>query len=366
MTGAGQKVFAAMSGGVDSSVAALLLIRAGYAVTGVTFKLFANEDVGEDADRPCCSLESINRARAVCSLLGIPHYTMNFTREFNDLVIDRFAAEYAAGCTPNPCVSCNRHIKFDVFLRRARAIGAKYIATGHHARIEKSAEGLFHLLPGADPDKDQSYALCHLNQSTMPHVLLPDGRLCKDEVRTLAREMTLPTAETSESQDICFVRQGGYAEFLASRGLQMQPGPIVEVSGRLLGEHRGLQHYTVGQRRHLGISSAGRLYVVEKRLADNTLVVGGVEDVLHRRVRMEDVNWCDLAAGQWPPNPQELPVAVMLRYRQTPVPCTIAESDADGRRVHLELTAPAIAAPGQLAVLYDTRDGHVVGGGTIR
>lgn len=353
-----------MSGGVDSSVAALLLLRQGYEVVGVTFKLFENEDAEIEQDRPCCSLENVERARAVCQELGVPHYTMSFVEQFRADVIDRFVCEYAAGRTPNPCVLCNRHIKFDGFLRKALAIGADYVATGHHARITPVA-GLYHLHPGADPDKDQSYALAHLNQTTMPHVLLPVGEYLKGEVRALAAEAGLATAEVEESQDICFVTRGQYGDFLAGRNIVSQPGPIIDAAGAVLGEHRGLERYTVGQRKNLGVSVGRRLFVIEKRLADNTLVVGDYEQVCRHVVEVEDVNWCDLPAGQWPEHPEGLQVKAMLRYRQQPIPCAIEAHNPQSRTATLRLQTAGIAAPGQMLALYDQRDGHVVMGGTI-
>ena len=225
---------------------------------------------------------------------------------------------------------------------------------------------LCHLHPGLDPDKDQSYALAHLNQTTMPHVLLPVGEYTKTQVRALAAEAQLPTAEVAESQDICFVTRGKYGDFLAGRDIVSQPGPIIDAAGTVLGEHRGLEHYTVGQRKNLGVSVGRRLFVIEKRLADNTLVVGEYEQVCRLLVEVEDVNWCDLPAGEWPEAPERLPVKAMLRYRQQPIPCAIEAHDAAARTVTLKLQTRGIAAPGQKLALYDDADGHVVMGGTIR
>jgi len=358
------KVFVAMSGGVDSSVAALLLQRQGYAVTGVTFKLFADEaEAGLEARTPCCSLDSVQRARGVCDALGVHHYVMNFVADFRESVIAPFVREYAAGRTPNPCVCCNRHLKFGRFLRRALAVGADCIATGHHARVDGSSP--YRLLGGRDREKDQSYALSHLNQTTLPHVLLPVGQYTKAEVRQLAREARLPTAETAESQDICFVMRGHYGDFLREHNLLDAPGPIVDREGHVLGEHRGLHHYTVGQRKSLGFSSGRRMYVIEKRVADGTLVVGEYGDVCREHVEIEDVNWCDLPEGGWPEELAGRTMLAMLRYRQQPIAAHVERAEAAARCLRLALRRPAVAAPGQLLTMYDPDDGHVLGGGTI-
>jgi tRNA-specific 2-thiouridylase len=353
-----------MSGGVDSSVAALLLQRAGYEVVGATFKLFTNEDVGEEADRPCCSLESVTRARAVCDRLGVPHYTLSFADAFREQVIAPFAAEYAAGRTPNPCVLCNRHLKFDLFLRRALGAEAEFVATGHHARIAAETRSGYRLLPGRDAGKDQSYALCHLNQTTMARVLLPVGELTKGAVRELAREAGLPTAEVTESQDICFVPDGDYVAFLEAQGLAGEPGPILTRDGRVLGEHRGLPGYTVGQRKGLGLSPDGPWFVAEKRVGDNALIVVEAADLRQEVVTLADVNWCDGAAGAWP---ERWPggLTVMLRYRARPVACTVVAEEPARHELRLQLAEPLVVAPGQFGVLYDPTDGHVVAGGCI-
>jgi len=355
------RVYVAMSGGVDSSVAALLFQRQGLDVTGVTFKLFGGDD---DTDtRPCCSAESACLARAVCQRLGVPHYTLSFVRPFREMVIDRFVAEYAAGRTPNPCVLCNRHVKFGAFLSLISTIEGARIATGHHARIGATADGL-RLWPGVDELKDQSYALCHLNQTTMPRVLLPIGELGKPEVRRLAREADLPTAEAPESQDICFVTQGGYGEFLQRRGVECQPGPIVTRDGTALGSHRGLPLYTVGQRKGLGLAPDGPYFVAEKRVADNALVVVAAADLRQGEVALVEVNWCDGPADAWPPA-WPTGMRIMLRYRSRLVACDPVGECQSGRLLRLRLAEPMVIAPGQYGVLYDGRDGHVIGGGMI-
>lgn len=367
------RVFVAMSGGVDSAVAALLLQRGGYDVTGLTFKLFDHATATDQGDGvPCCSTESVYRARRVCDCLGLPHYTLDLREAFREFVIGGFVAEYAAGRTPNPCVLCNRHIKFGVFLGRALALGAAYVATGHHARI-CAAHGVagwhgqspaLRLLPGRDAAKDQSYALCHLNQTTMPHVLLPVGELTKDHVRRLAREADLPTAEVPESQDICFVGRGEYPDFLARHGLTAVPGPIMTREGKVIGRHRGLPAYTVGQRRGLNLSPDGPWFVAEKRVADNALVVTCAEELPRRDLVLADVNWCDGPEGAWPetwgPDLQ-----VMVRYRSRRVSCAVVREDPARRRLELHLAEPVVVAPGQYGVLYDARDDHVVAGGTL-
>jgi tRNA-uridine 2-sulfurtransferase len=351
----------AMSGGVDSSVAAWLLREQGYSVVGVTFKLFTNAQLGCDEDRACCSEATTAAARGVCQYLGLPHYTLSFVDEFRRHVLETFVAEYAAGRTPNPCVVCNRDIKFDLFLKKALATGADLIATGHYARIEREGTG-YRLLPGVDTTKDQSYALCHLNQSTMPHVLLPIGQYTKQQVRQIAREQRLPTAETPESQDICFAPEGSYREFLQQQGVVDQPGSIVTPEGRVLGEHRGLSAYTVGQRKGLGLAG-GPWFVIAKRVADSTLVVGSEAQAARSEVLIEQVNWCSEPEDGWGRAPARL--VAQVRYRCAPVGCEVAAQDPHRRTLTLRFAEPVIAAPGQYAVLYDAVGHHVVVGGAI-
>src|SRR3972149_6015777 len=249
-------VVVAMSGGVDSSVAAALLLDAGYRVIGVTMRLWDGED-GPAISRTCCSLDSIEDARRVCQALDIPFYPLNMTMEFRRHVIDSFCQEYQVGRTPNPCLACNRFVKFSILLGRARALGADYLATGHHARIQLS-DGRHQLLRALDPAKDQSYVLYTLGQEELAHLLFPIGVYRKDEVRSLARKWGLTVAQKPDSQDVCFITQGDYQCFLESR-VQFAPGPLLDEEGHRIGSHRGLPFYTVGQRRGLGLA-LGRPY----------------------------------------------------------------------------------------------------------
>ena len=382
---AGGSVLAAMSGGVDSSVAALLLCREGLAVTGATMKLFDNEAVAEawgadDAmgagavsvcglESTCCSLDDVEDARAVCRRLGVPHYTFNFGDLFGRQVIGRFCDAYLGGTTPNPCIDCNRYLKFEALQRRRRELGLDYVATGHYARRRfDEATGRWQLLRARDGAKDQSYVLYHLTQDSLAHMLFPLGDLTKNEVRALARENGFVNAEKAESQDICFVPDGDYAGFIerqmrgaegagASQPAAFQPGPIVDRAGKVLGAHRGLIHYTVGQRKGIGVAAPEPLYVFAKDAEKRQLVVGTAAEVLVRGVTVRDLNLIAVERFEEP-----RAVQVKTHYRQRPVAATVRQVTDD--EVTVTFAAPQrAAAPGQAAVLYD---GDVVlGGGTI-
>jgi tRNA-specific 2-thiouridylase len=349
------RVLAAMSGGVDSSVAAALLVREGYEVVGVTMKLFS--DGGDLPDRPCCSLDSVNDARRVCESLSIPHYVLNLQDAFSRDVVRDFVAEYAAGRTPIPCVRCNTFTKFRDLLAKADAIEAPYIATGHYARIVDGQ-----LARGVDDNKDQTYFLWGIEREVVARILLPVGHLTKPETRAIARELGLLTAEKPESHEICFVPDGDYVKVL-ERELPIDApalarGPIVTMDGRVIGEHEGFARYTIGQRRGLPGGSAEPLFVVALRPDARAVVVGPREALLGRSVHASDVNWLRNA-----PPAEGGEVFVRIRHRATPVAGTVLQADA--RHFAVALHEPAYAiSPGQSVVLYDAQ-GIVLGGGII-
>ncbi|WP_302963800.1 tRNA 2-thiouridine(34) synthase MnmA [uncultured Adlercreutzia sp.] len=354
-------VMMAMSGGVDSSVAALLLSEAGYAVTGATMKLFGADVVEPDCDSSCCSADDVEDARAVCRRLGVPHYTFNFGDLFGEAVIDRFCAAYLGGTTPNPCIDCNRFLKFDALQRRRRELGLGFVATGHYARRAWDGRaGRWQLLRARDAAKDQSYVLYHLTQDALAHMLFPLGDLTKPEVRELARARGFATAEKPESQDICFVPDGDYAAFVerrCGRAAAFEPGEIVDCAGKVLGEHAGLVHYTVGQRKGIGVAAPEPLYVFAKDAKANRLVVGTAAEVQVGEVAARDVNLIAVERIEAP-----RAVTVKTHYRQRPVAATVEQTGDDELRVVFDEPQRA-AAPGQAVVIYD--GDAVVGGGTI-
>ena len=370
-----------MSGGVDSSVAALLLCRQGYEATGTTCKLFGNDDLegsacgiggvggisgtgGDDADSgivgesTCCSSRDIEDARQVAFGLGMDYFVFNYQGLFGREVIDRFCEEYLSGRTPNPCIDCNRYVKFDALQKRRRQLDFDYVATGHYARRtfdEKT--GRYLLKRGLDPKKDQSYVLFHLTQDTLAHMLFPLGELTKPEVRVLAREAGFDNAEKSESQDICFVPDGDYVGFIERRcGRTFGPGPIVDMQGRMLGQHAGIDRYTIGQRKGLGIAAGEPLFVFRKDATTNTLIVGTDEETREKTVRARDVNLISMPSIAAP-----LRVAAKTHYRMKAQP---GWARTEGDALVMEFDEPQrAAAPGQALVLYD--GDVVVGGGTI-
>lgn len=350
-------VVVAMSGGVDSAVTALVLRERGYRVVGMNMRLYNPPD-GHGHINPCCSIEAMEDARATCQRIDIPFYALNMAREFEDTVIDTFVTEYASGRTPNPCLECNRQVKFKHLFTRARMLGAEHLATGHYARIERDSDGVYHLYRALDGTKDQSYVLHTLSQEQLAYLLFPLGRLRKTEVRELARGFGLPVADKAESQDICFVGKGNYAEFVQRRrpGL-IEPGPIVDVRGRTLGEHRGLLHYTVGQRKGLGIPGPEPLYVVRLEPAENRLVVGTRAEMAFTTL---DATGVSLTSDRWPCEPFDC--SVVVRYRGTPYDATVEPLEPGNVRVRFA-EPPSAVAPGQAVVFYDGDE--VLGGGTI-
>lgn len=352
-----KRVVVAMSGGVDSSVAAALLKEQGYQVIGVTMNVW--QSGGEPAERfgGCCGRSDIEDARQVCHRLGIPHYALDFREIFAREVIDYFCREYAVGRTPNPCIRCNRSLKFETLLRKARGLGADLIATGHYARIEK-AGGRYLLKKGLDACKDQSYVLYQMTREQLAHVLMPVGGLTKDEVRSRARELVLPVAEKPESQDICFALEGGYPAFLAEKVPEsVRPGPIVDQAGRQVGSHRGISFYTVGQRRGLGLAEGEPRYVTAIRPEDNTVVIGSRESRYGKALVASELNWVSIAPPETP-----FEARAKIRYRHPEAPAFISPLDDD--RVRVEFEEPQMAiTPGQAVVFYD--GDSVIGGGTI-
>jgi tRNA-specific 2-thiouridylase len=349
-----QRVLAAMSGGVDSSVAAALLVRAGYDVVGVTMKLF--KDGGDLPDRPCCSLDSVNDARRVAESLGIPHYVLNLQDAFGRDVVADFVAEYSAGRTPIPCVRCNTFTKFRDLLEKADQIDAPWIATGHYARV---ADG--RLMRGVDDSKDQTYFLWGIERAVLSRMILPVGGMTKPETRAVARELGLLTAEKPESHEICFVPDGDYAKVLERElpagAPALAAGPIVTTTGEVVGTHDGFARYTIGQRRRLPGGSREPMFVVALRPEDRAVVIGPREALIGRGLTANKVNWLIGA-----PPAEGTAVSVRIRHRATPVPGTILRADDATMEIVLDEQVYAIT-PGQSVAIYD---GDVVlGGGVI-
>ncbi len=351
------RVVVAMSGGVDSSVTAALLARQGYDAVGISMRLYSTPQ--ESYDKSCCSPDDLFDARSVADSLGIPFYVANYEDEFQKRVISYFVEEYRRGRTPNPCVACNDHLKFDILLKRSLALGAKYLATGHYARIDRSGETP-KLLRGVDRNKDQTYFLFGLPREALGRILFPLGDLDKEEVREIANGFDLETANKPESHEICFVGGGDYKEYVAEvlADEQQTPGKIVTVDGEVLGTHDGIHNFTVGQRRGLGISYHEKLYVQAIRPDDGTVVVGSKEDLMSRGLVAQRCNWLSF---QRPAGPLEC--SVKIRYRSTPVPALVTVGD-DPTTAFVEFETPQRAVtPGQAAVFY--RGEEVLGGGWI-
>ena len=379
------KVIVGMSGGVDSSVAALLLKQQGYDVIGVTMEIWPQTDpLVCEQEGGCCGLSAVEDARKVASVIGIPHYVMNFRRQFEESVITDFVSEYRRGRTPNPCIICNRIVKWEALLNKSLALGADYIATGHYARIERLENGRVTLrtsLPDrisgrALPVKDQTYALYSLTQNQLEHTLMPVGDYTKDEIRTMAEEAGLPVAHKPDSQDICFVPDGDYASFIrAYTGEEDRPGNFVDEDGRIVGRHRGIIHYTVGQRKGLGLAMGHPVYVRQILPETNEVIIG--EDRKQRIVRARNISMMaieklpEMSLSEWSEDEADrlcrcgngLSVQAKIRYNHRGAPAIAFRSGEDEMTCIFEEPQRAVT-PGQSLVLYDA-EGYVLGGGII-
>ncbi|WP_300383234.1 tRNA 2-thiouridine(34) synthase MnmA [Clostridium sp.] len=355
----GKKVVIGMSGGVDSSVAAYLLKEQGYDVIGVTMKHF--DDEAEDyveREGGCCSLSSVEDARRVADKLGIPFYVLNFKESFKEKVIDYFVEEYMEGKTPNPCIACNKHIKFDEFLRRVKGIGADYVATGHYAKIKKDDNGRYLLIRADDDKKDQTYALYNFTQEQLSETLMPCGEYTKDKIREIAKEIGLAVHNKKDSEEICFVTDNNHGNFISkARPNGVREGNFVDKTGKILGKHKGIVYYTIGQRRGLGMAFGMPVFVTNINAAKNEVVLGSEDDVFKTDLIAKDINFIPFEKLE-----EEITVTAKVRYQAIPSECTITPLE-DGRvRVSFKEKQRAITK-GQSVVFYNGN--IVVGGGII-
>ncbi len=359
--GAGKTCVVAMSGGVDSAVTALLMRERGYRVVGINLRLFSPEDEDHRAN-PCCGIPAMDDARLTCARIGVPFYALNMEAEFGRAVVDKFVDEYAHGRTPNPCLECNRHVKFRHLVEKAKLLGADCLATGHYARIVHGEGGAPHELRRAlDPGKDQSYVLHTLTQAQLGFLRFPLGGLRKTETRAIARAYGLPVADKAESQEICFVGKKSYADFVAARRPDaVRPGEVVDRAGTILGAHKGFVHHTVGQRRGLGIAAREPLYVLRLEPAANRVVVGGKAEASARSLVADGVALVD---GSWPAAPFAAEAMVRYRGALTPAEIRLGPEGSGEAAVAFAGDGP-IASPGQAVVFYVGDE--VLGGGTIR
>lgn len=352
------KVVVGMSGGVDSSVAAYLLKEAGYEVIGVTMQIWQSEDKDAvEANNGCCGLSAIADARRVAEAIGIPHYVMNFRQEFQHKVIDYFVAEYQQGRTPNPCIACNRYIKWESLLTRSRQLGAKYIATGHYARIRQLESGRWTLIKSVTEAKDQTYALYNLTQDQLASTLMPVGDYPKEEIRKIAEKINLRVAKKPDSQEICFIPDHDHARFIEDETeTPCQGGNFVDIHGNVLGRHRGIVHYTIGQRKGLGLAMGHPVFVTEIRPETNEVVIGEHEDVFADALTANDINMMAYDAFD-----KDKEYVAKIRYGHAGAPCHVIPTE-EGIRVEFLQKQRAIT-PGQAVVVYD--GDMIVGGGTI-
>ena len=353
------KALIGMSGGVDSSVAALLMLQAGYECIGATMRLYSGEETAGDGSKTCCSLDDVEDARSVARRLGISHYVFNFKDAFREQVMDKFASAYLDGLTPNPCIDCNRYLKFGSLLQRATELGCEYVVSGHYARIQRDeATGRYLLKRAADRAKDQTYFLYCLNQEQLSRIRFPLGDLTKTQVREIAEAHGFVNARKHDSQDICFVPGGDYTEFLTGyTGKTFPQGDFLDLQGNCVGRHRGTVCYTIGQRKGLGPAMGAPVYVCGKDMRSNTVTVGPSEMLFHSSLIARDCNWIPFPALTEP-----IAVTAKTRHTRTGSPATVTPLP-DGR-IRVDFDAPQRAiTPGQAVVLY--QGDLVLGGGTI-
>lgn len=353
----GLTVAVAMSGGVDSSVAAALLVEQGYQVFGVMLRLWS--EPGREESNRCCTPDAMAQARRVAAQLKIPFYAVNAQEIFRQVVVEHFFEGYRAGITPNPCLLCNRFVRWDYLLKHVQALGADKMATGHYARLRVANGEIIKLLKGLDQNKDQSYVLSVLGQDQLQHTLLPVGEFTKPQVRQMAREFNLPVAERQDSQDLCFLAGEDYRDFLRKYAPDViRPGKIITTKGQLMGEHQGLGFYTIGQRKGLGIQASRPYYVVDKNVEENVLIVGEESELRFGGLIADGVNWI---AGT--PSVSQIRAEIKIRYTARIVPCVVEIMDSQTIMVRFE-QAMRDVTPGQRAVLYHGEE--VIGGGKIR